>query len=87
MLKINQQEVNDVTYAIQDFYFSESPPPHQVLVDPQSIRPNKRDNTFFSAKVVIESNYVRLRRHRIHIHFKLNAYKRIIPSSISYITA
>lgn len=77
----------DVVRAIQDHYFGETPAPKYVSVDLKTVRADRVDPSYFCAKVAIEVEHVgkKTQKHTVHIRFRLDAKKRLVTSSISYL--
>jgi len=77
----------DIIQALQRHYFAEDPPPKFVTVDAKTVRADKADSAFFCAKVTIEVEHIAgsPKKHTVHIRFRLDQKKRVIPASISYL--
>lgn len=80
-------QVEVVVRAIQDHYFSETPPPKYVTVEAKTVRAARTEPNTFFAKVTIEAEHVtkRVQKHVVNIRFRLDAKKRVVGASITHL--
>ena len=85
--KLPSNVVDSVVNTVQDYYFSDNPPPKFVIVDRKSVRQDRQQPNVYYAKVTVEVEHVAgsTKSHTVYIRFATNQRGQLIRSSLSHL--
>jgi hypothetical protein len=83
--KMTSIQIRNIIQSLQGMYLRDTPPPDNVIVYPDSVKPVEDEEGFYQATAKITINYVGEKSHKVNLKFRTNKNGRVSQETISYI--